>query len=215
MQETEMDWQSVLSSEAEEAEKNEELLERLYKFFFKNELPQKGKKPKSLGNRLCYVIDTAVLPSPLLSDSPDFRLLEDNSSLLKLASLLRSVMRVKGVEVQAAEEELSDLQERLDSTTANVGTSERDLLDKVSGRRGRESVCVCMCKRERESVCVCMCKRERERERREGEVEKEDMREGVYYVDQLSLISSPLLIRSPTMCVCNFTAYSPNSFHTC
>ena len=87
---------------------------------------------------LWFNIDTAVLPSPFLSDSPDFRLLEDNSSLLKLASLLRSVMRVKGVEVQAAEEELSELQGRLDSTTANVGTSERDLLDKVSGRGERE-----------------------------------------------------------------------------
>ena len=41
------------------------------------------------------------------------------------------MVRVKGLEAQAAEEELRELQEKYDSTTANVGTSERDLLDQV------------------------------------------------------------------------------------
>ena len=61
-------------------------------------------------------------------------LVEDKSNLLKLVSLLRSVVRVKGLEAQAAEEELRELQEKYDSTTANVGTgtSERDLLNQVS-----------------------------------------------------------------------------------
>ena len=59
-------------------------------------------------------------------------LVEDKPNLLKLVSLLRSIVRVKGLEAQAAEEELSELQEKYDSTTANVGTSERDLLDHVS-----------------------------------------------------------------------------------
>lgn len=39
--------------------------------------------------------------------------------------------RVKGLEARAAEEELRELQGRYDSATANVGTSERDLLDQV------------------------------------------------------------------------------------
>lgn len=58
--------------------------------------------------------------------------MEDKPNLLKLVSLLRSVVRVKGLEAQAAEEELRELQEKYDSTTANVGTSERDLLDQVT-----------------------------------------------------------------------------------
>ena len=41
------------------------------------------------------------------------------------------MVRVKGLEAQAAEEELRELQEKYESTTANVGTSERDLLDQV------------------------------------------------------------------------------------
>lgn len=67
----------------------------------------------------------------LHAESPESELLEDKSNLLKLVSLLRSVARVKGLEAQAAEEELSELQEKHDSTSANVGRSERDLLDQV------------------------------------------------------------------------------------
>ena len=63
--------------------------------------------------------------------SSESELVEDKPNLLKLVSLLRSVVRVKGLEAQAAEEELRELQEKYDSTTANVGTSERDLLDQV------------------------------------------------------------------------------------
>lgn len=37
-----MDWSTVLSSEAEDVEKNEELLERLYGFFLQTDLPQQG-----------------------------------------------------------------------------------------------------------------------------------------------------------------------------
>ena len=66
-----------------------------------------------------------------LSGSSESELVEDKPNLLKLVSLLRSVVRVKGLEAQAAEEELRELQEKYDSTTANVGTSERDLLDQV------------------------------------------------------------------------------------
>lgn len=45
-----MDWQAVLSSDAEEAEKNEELLERLYQFFLQTDLPQQGKTQKKTVN---------------------------------------------------------------------------------------------------------------------------------------------------------------------
>lgn len=41
-----MDWKVVLSSGSEEVEKNEELLERLYEFFLKTDLPQEGEKPR-------------------------------------------------------------------------------------------------------------------------------------------------------------------------
>ena len=59
--------------------------------------------------------------------------------MLKLVTLLRSVARVKGLEARAAEEELRELQEKYESTTANVGTSERDLLERVREReRGME-----------------------------------------------------------------------------
>ena len=37
-----MDWRAVLSSGAEDVEKNEELLERLYSFFLQTDLPQQG-----------------------------------------------------------------------------------------------------------------------------------------------------------------------------
>ena len=66
-----------------------------------------------------------------LLGSSESELVEDKPNLLKLVSLLRSVVRVKGLEAQAAEEELRELQEKYDSTTANVGTSERYLLDQV------------------------------------------------------------------------------------
>ena len=41
-----MDWKVVLSSESEQVEKNEELLERLYEFFLQTDLPQQGEKPR-------------------------------------------------------------------------------------------------------------------------------------------------------------------------
>ena len=44
------------------------------------------------------------------------------------------IFRASAKEAQAAEEKLRELQEKYDSTvstTANVGTSERDLLDQV------------------------------------------------------------------------------------
>ena len=50
---------------------------------------------------------------------------------MKLASALRLVLRVKGLEAQAAEEELGDIQAQYEAATSNVGASERDLLDKV------------------------------------------------------------------------------------
>ena len=68
----------------------------------------------------------------IFAGSSEFEQVEDKPNLLKLVSLLRSVVRVKGLEAQAAEEELRELQEKYDSTTANVGTSERDLLDQVT-----------------------------------------------------------------------------------
>ena len=86
---------------------------------------------------MCFA---ALQPRSLCLNSvlADSQLAEDKSSLLRLVSLLRSVVRVKGLEAQAAEEELRELQDRYDSTTANVGTSERDLLDQV------EMLCVCV-----------------------------------------------------------------------
>lgn len=42
------------------------------------------------------------------------------------------MLRVKGLEAQAAEEELGDVQAQYEAATSSVGASERDLLDKVS-----------------------------------------------------------------------------------
>ena len=80
------------------------------------------EKNEELLERLYSFFLQTDLPSELVEDKPN---------LLKLVSLLRSVVRVKGLEAQAAEEELRELQEKYDSATANVGTSERDLLDQV------------------------------------------------------------------------------------
>ena len=43
----------------------------------------------------------------------DSQLADDKSSLLRLVSLLQSVVRVKGLEAQAAKKELRELQERI------------------------------------------------------------------------------------------------------
>lgn len=44
------------------------------------------------------------------------------------------MVRVKGLEAQAAEEKLSELQKY--NSTANIGTSERELLDQVTTYSG-------------------------------------------------------------------------------
>ena len=120
-----MDWKEALSTEAGEVEKNEELLERLYEFFLRTDLPTQGRAVSSALERTVLSLATCV------SDSLDFGLLEDKANLLKLVSLLRSGARVKGLEAQAAEDELTQLQEKYDSATVKVGSSERDLLDQV------------------------------------------------------------------------------------
>ena len=57
-----MDWKSVLSSDAEEVEKNEELLEKLYSFFLQTDLPKQGEPLQTAAPRLYKYLWTKFLP---------------------------------------------------------------------------------------------------------------------------------------------------------